>query len=85
MVQVQYRWNNLFVRLFAVNLFTKQGSNYHSFDLSDVRPYSSSTRLNNPNQIFLSLVYRMNFGKGFKKLGRSLKSGGMDTGVNTNY
>ena len=84
-VQVQYRWNNLFVKLFAVNLFTKKGSTYHSFDLSDVRPYSLNSKLNNPNQIFISLVYRMNFGKGFKKLNRSLKSGGMDTGVDTNY
>ena len=35
--------------------------------------------------VTLGVVYRANFGKGFKKSSRSIRNSGIDTGVNSDY
>ena len=86
MIQVQYRHEGWFFRCGIANPFTKRGALYGSKTLSDVHPAEDVNFIkDNANMVTFGVVYRVNFGKGFKKASRSIRNSGIDTGVNSDY
>lgn len=86
MIQLQYRHKNWFFRCGIANPFTKRGALYGSKTLSDVHPAEDVNFIkDNANMVTFGVVYRVNFGKGFKKASRSIRNSGIDTGVNSDY
>jgi hypothetical protein len=86
MIQVQYRHKGWFFRCGIANPFTKRGALYGSKTLSDVHPAEDVNFIkDNANMVTFGVVYRVNFGKGFKKASRSIRNSGIDTGVNSDY
>lgn len=81
-VGIQYRWDKWFFKCYVANPFTHRGYKTESMSVSDVRPsFSQSYIKDNANMLVFGVTYRTNFGKSFNKSKRSLKSGGIDTGV----
>ncbi len=84
-ISAQYKYRNWYFRATAVNLFTKRGSQYHSWantpaytteDWVDIRKCA--------NLVLLSATYRFNFGRSMNKNSRTIKNSGIDTGVDMN-
>lgn len=85
-VTIKYHYKNWYFSATGVNLFTKRGSTYERLTISDVHPeiYTQNIR-DNANMILLGVNYRFDFGKGQKKIKRTLKNGGVERGIDINY
>lgn len=85
-VRAQYRWKNFWFSVTGVNLFTRRGSLYHNRMLSGVHPEDSYVFIKDcGNMVFLSVSYRLNFGKGYNKGNRNLTHATADTGIDNEY
>ncbi len=81
-ITAQYRWRNWFFNVTAVNLFTKRGGRYHSWSDTPAHTYEDRVDIHNcGNMIMLGVTYRANFGKSMNKGKRTVRNGGVDTGI----
>lgn len=85
-VQVRYRHKNWTFTLMGVNLFTKRGAIYNQTTISDVHPVEMMQSIkDNANMVVVGITYRLDYGKKKEKAKHSLKSSGIEQGVNVNY
>ena len=81
-----YKWKNWNFNCMLSNPFTKRGFYQKTQDISSVHPVKEEYCIKDfANMVTVSVQYRVNFGKIFEKTTRSLRNGGIDTGVNTRY
>jgi hypothetical protein len=84
-ISAQYKYRNWYFRATAVNLFTKRGSQYHSWANTPAYTTEDWVDIRNcANLVLLSATYRFNFGRSMNKNSRTIKNSGIDTGVDMN-
>lgn len=85
-IGARYKWKNWNFECNINNPFVKRGSfqktwnttpAYTSYEEMCIRDFN--------NMVSLTVQYRINLGKAFKKAGRSLRGNRIDTGVDVNY
>jgi hypothetical protein len=84
-VSAQYKYRNWYLKVTAVNLFSKRGGLFHSW--TNTPTYSSEEWIdikNCANLILLSATYRFNFGRSMNKSNRTIKNSGLDNGIDMN-
>lgn len=74
-IQVQYNWKNFYFSAGGGYFFQKHGPEIQWESLSKVNPSKSNMYIiDNANWVNLSVTYRLNFGRQFKKSGKSLSN-----------
>lgn len=81
-IYAQYKYKDLYVTLTWWCPFNKDGFKYETEGLSEIHPYRHANwTANNGNMLSLGLSWKINYGKSFKKVQKSLSNGGYDNGM----
>ena len=81
-IYAQYKYKDLYITLTWLCPFNKDGFKYQTEGLSEIHPYKHTNwTANNGNMLSLGLSWKINYGKSFKKVYKSLRNGGYDDGM----
>jgi len=81
-IYAQYNYKDLYITLTWLCPFNKDGFKYQTEGLSEIHPYKHTNwTANNGNMLSLGLSWKINYGKSFEKVYKSLRNGGYDDGM----
>ena len=82
----KFRWRDFSFGAKIINAFTRKGFYQVTDTPSKVKPIYNEFYIKDfANMVELTIVYRVNFGKSYQSARRTLRNGGIDTGVNVEY